>query len=597
MRPCFCRFTTQRYRYAAPISPPPAASVASRSDVSLPSSTSRQPMWRPASAAATPHYKGCSMPLSSTSTLTASQRLQALIEAEVGPETKSQRRRSAEASAPRGVTPLAAPLIDHELWIKTADPSTLGPLPIATTPWAHQIRAYHWALPKKAAYLDFGMGAGKSAITVALAAGRKHERVLILCPKSVVSGWPNQFRRHGTHDFLTVALDSGSVLRRVGAATEALNLARVLDKQAVVIVNYEAIVSPAMQAFIRAAKFDLLVCDEAHKLKSQGGLISKTVYQLFKGRDIHRLFLSGTPLPHSPLDAFGQFRTLRDDVLGTTWTRFRLRYSVPDPVYPQTTSRFAENPWLNEDELAAKLSPLMYHVGREVLDLPPAHHVVREVKLGKKARELYRTLEEGFYAEVESGEITAANALTRLIRLRQITSGFTRLDSGDLVEVDTAKRDMLAETLDELPPREPVVVFADFTHDLAVIKAVAESQGRRYGEVSGRANCLIESKFPPDVDVLGVQIKAGGAGVDLARAAYGIYYSLGYSLGEKDQSEARLDRPQADGSKRTDPVIFTHIVAVGTVESSIYAALDERRSVVDAVIRRMQHPSNPPQLP
>lgn len=478
--------------------------------------------------------------------------------------------------------------MDNELWVKTADPATLGPLPIRTTPWAHQVRAYHWAMPKKAAYLDFGMGAGKSAITVALHFGRAHKRTLILCPKSVVSGWPNQFRRHGDRDdFLVLPLSDGAVAKRVETARQFMALAKAYDKSVVIVMNYHALMSATMQDFVKHAAFDFVVCDEAHNIKGHSGLISKTVYNLLRKNDCHRLMLSGTPLPHSPLDAFGQFRTLNDTVFGTTWTRFRLRYSVPDPVYPQQPSRFLDNPWINEDELAAKMSPYMYHVGREVLDLPPALHVVREVTLGHKGRKLYSEIEKEWFAAIDDGEITAANALTRLVRLRQITSGFVKQDDGALIEVDTAKRDMLAETLDELPLREKVVVFADFTRDLSVIRAVAESQGRRYGEVSGHANCLVESKFPDDVDVLGVQQKAGGAGVDLSASAYGIYFDIGYSLADKDQTEARLDRPQADGSKRTDPVIFTHIVAAGTLEPRIYAALDERRDIVQAVIERM----------
>jgi SNF2 family DNA or RNA helicase len=523
----------------------------------------------------------------------ASERLQALLDAEVGPERSSSRRSPRSSPEPRGPRPMAEPVGDHELWIKTADLSRLGPLPIKTSPWGHQIRAYWWALPKKAAYLDFGMGAGKSAITVALAAGRKHRRVLILCPKSVVSGWPRQFQTHGTHEFLTAALDKGSVPHRVETAQFCIELAETLGKQAIVVMNYEAVPSAAMQQFIKSADFDFVVFDEAHRLKGHGGLISKTVHVLFKNKDIHRLALSGTPLPHSPLDAFGQMRALDDKVFGTAWTRFRLRYSIPDPVYTGSVHRFVDDPWINKEELAERLSPFFFHVGREVLDLPPAHHVVREVTLGAKARKLYKELESELVAAWGEGTVTAANALTKIIRLRQITSGFVKQDDGAIVEVDTAKKEMLAEILDELPLREKVVCFADFSHDLAVIQQVAESQGRRYGEVSGNRNDLVESRFPSDVDVLGVQIKAGGAGVDLSRSAYGIYFDIGYSLGDKDQSEARLDRPQADGSKRTDPVIFTHIVAAGTIEPSIYTALDERRSVVDAVIARMANPSDP----
>lgn len=271
-----------------------------------------------------------------------------------------------------------------------------------------------------------------------------------------------------------------------------------------------------------------------------------------------------------------------------TWTQFRLMYMIPDPLFPSSPSRFADDPWINKDDLAARMAPYMYHVGREVLDLPPAHHVVRDVILSPKARKVYDEVAREFYAALDDGEITAANALTRLLRLSQITSGFARLDeSAELVEIDTAKREALADTLDSLPLREPVVVFARFTRDLDTIRTVAEAQGRRYGEVSGQRNDLQESKYPPDVDVLGVQIAAGGAGIDLSRSAYGIYWSLGFSLGEYDQSLARLDRPQADGSKRTDPVVFTHLVASNSVDEKVYRALSERRDVVQAIIGRM----------
>lgn len=331
-----------------------------------------------------------------------------------------------------------------------------------------------------------------------------------------------------------------------------------------------------------------ILVHNCHKLKAHGGVISKTLHKLFRNRDIHKLFLSGTPLPHSPLDAFGQFRLLDERAFGTVWTTFRVRYMVPDPLFPSAPSRFVDDPWINKDDLSARMAPYMYHVGREVLDLPPAHHVVRDVILGSKARKVYDELAKEFYAELDAGEITAANALTRLLRLSQITSGFVRLDeNAELVEIDTAKREMLAEVLDELPQREPVVVFARFTRDLDTIRAVAEAQGRRYGEVSGRRNDLVESKYPHDVDVLGVQVAAGGAGIDLSRSAYGIYWSLGFSLGEYDQSLARLDRPQADGSKRTDPVIFTHLVASNSVDEKVYRALAERRDVIQAIVDRM----------
>ena len=61
--------------------------------------------------------------------------------------------------------------------------------------------------------------------------------------------------------------------------------------------------------------------------------------------------------------------------------------------------------------------------------------------------------------------------------------------------------------------------------------------------------------------VLAVQIQAGGLGVDLTRAAYCIYYSLGFSLSEYEQSLARVHRPG-----QTRPVAYYHLIAEHTVD-------------------------------
>jgi SNF2 family DNA or RNA helicase len=88
----------------------------------------------------------------------------------------------------------------------------------------------------------------------------------------------------------------------------------------------------------------------------------------------------------------------------------------------------------------------------------------------------------------------------------------------------------------------------------------------------------------PDVDVLGVQIQSGGVGVDLTRTRYCIYYGVGYSLGDYQQSLARVHRPG-----QTRPVVYNHLVATGTVDEGVYAALDSKRDAVEAVIERMKH--------
>jgi SNF2 family DNA or RNA helicase len=80
-----------------------------------------------------------------------------------------------------------------------------------------------------------------------------------------------------------------------------------------------------------------------------------------------------------------------------------------------------------------------------------------------------------------------------------------------------------------------------------------------------------------------VQIESGGVGVDLTRARYALYYSLGFSLGSYEQSLARIHRPG-----QTRPVEYIHLLAEGTIDEKIMTALALRADVVNTVLKQMK---------
>jgi SNF2 family DNA or RNA helicase len=215
----------------------------------------------------------------------------------------------------------------------------------------------------------------------------------------------------------------------------------------------------------------------------------------------------------------------------------------------------------------------------------------RRFNLSNSARKTYTTLYRDMVADVGSGKVTVVNALTRLLRLQQITSGFLPVeDEGgttNLQQIDTSKQELLADLLEDLPAHEPLVVFFRFTHDADSIRQKVEAAGRRYYELSGRINQLEDWKTecPGDLPagVIAVQIRAGGAGVDLTRACYCAYYSLGFSLGDYDQSRRRINRPG-----QTRPVRFYHLIANGTVDEDVYAALKAKTDVVNHIVDGMK---------
>lgn len=445
---------------------------------------------------------------------------------------------------------------------------------VKTPMWDHQRRAFDFAYPRAAAMLAMEMGTrtGKSKVAIDVIVNRGHQRILILCPKSVVAVWPHQFVQHADH-VSVIPLADQSVAEKQHIANEALNGARRCTKPTVIVVNYESAWRQPFHDWALKQEWDCVILDESHRIKAPGGKQSWFCKALAR-RARQRLCLTGTPMPHSPLDIYAQYRFLDTSIFGTSFTLFKGRYAIPHPVFPGQVRGFK-----NQDELQEHYQRIAFRVTKdEALDLPPFQHIAVPVALESKARRVYDDLEKDFWTSVESGEVTASNALVKLLRLQQVTGGFVMDDERNVQELGDEKRSALADILDDLPPDEPLVVFGRFRHDLDVVHAVAQAAGCTSAELSGRHNDLVAWQSG-DARVLAVQIQAGGVGIDLTRARYCVYLSLGFSLGDYEQSLARVHRPGQDHS-----VTYLHLVAQRSVDEKVYATLRARKQVVEAIL-------------
>ena len=280
-----------------------------------------------------------------------------------------------------------------------------------------------------------------------------------------------------------------------------------------------------------------------------------------------------------------------------TLTEMRARYTRPalrpewrDPDILITTGRGREIlRWKLDhmDELAQKIG-LITHVVRteDVVDLPEFSDVEIAVDLEPAAMKVYRAIKEDMVAQVSQGVITAANAAVATLRLQQVTGGAVYeeddmgMRTGRVIHVSDAKRQALADWLEDAV--EPVVVFARFHTDLDAVHAAAKANGRTSYELSGRRTELAEWNAS-EAGVLAVQVQSGGEGIDLTKARLCVYFSLDYNLALYDQSRARTRRP---GQSRA--VQYVHLIARGTVDEAVYAALNARRSVIDAVLDQLR---------
>src|SRR5215472_8599657 len=201
-----------------------------------------------------------------------------------------------------------------------------------TKPWGHQQAAYQFAMEQLlegdgGAMMAMGMGTGKTLVTLMTMVGVEAKRVLITCPLRAVNVWKEQIEKHLNLPVNVLALDEneGSVSRRVKKAEEGWGAAN--GEVFIVIVNYQAAWRPAFKQWAYSKRWDMVVADESHKLKAHEGVASRCLADLGIGAR-YRLALTGTPMPHSPLDIFAQMRFVDESVFGSNYYRFRDKYAI-----------------------------------------------------------------------------------------------------------------------------------------------------------------------------------------------------------------------------------------------------------------------------
>ena len=460
-----------------------------------------------------------------------------------------------------------------------AEPENDLPSGLLTQPWRHQRAAYRFCLDKIAARLHgvllaMGMGTGKSLVACMLVLGLAARRVLIACPLRVVPVWIAQFERHVSIPIVIVALDedAGTVAEKQELAAEKLRLAEARGVPLVVIINYDGVWREPFASWADKIRWDIIFADEAHRIKAPGGKASMAFKRL-RTRASYRIALTGTPMPHGPMDVYAIFRFLDITIFGPSFSAYRQTYAVMGGFHNKQITGFQKL-----DQLERLMSKITFRVGKEVLDLPPETHVTYHCDLASEARRVYRDLEEDFVARVLDGTCTAANAMVKLLRLQQVSGGIVPTDDGVAHRIDNAKQKLFADTLEDIGSDEPVVVFCRFHADLDAIHEACEQNGVASLELSGRRD-EIGRWQGGEGQVLAVQISAGGVGVDLTRARFSMYYSLSFSLGEYDQALSRVHRPG-----QTRPVEHIHLVTRNTVDAKIMRALEKRAEVVQSIL-------------
>ena len=441
--------------------------------------------------------------------------------------------------------------------------------------WEHQKLAAILAVDFEGSMFNFGMRSGKSLAAIAVMNYLQINLAVIACPKVVVGVWPKQFKLHSKRKYHILTLGKGSTTERAKKLTQATSQPLPL----VVIVNYDAIWRDDLGAELLDLQPDIFIMDESHRIKAHTGKqqASKFCYKLAQ-RSKKRIALTGTPMPHSPLDLFGQFRAIDHNVFGQYVTPFKNEYTVRGGYMGKQILGFR-----NLDNLKEKFDLVsITRTSAECIDLPEMQWVDIPVEMSPKGRKVYDAMERDFIAWVEENDeaIVAKNSLSKISKLQQITSGHVIAESGDIQEIDSSKLEALSDLLIDHGKVTKVVVVCVFKADLAAVRALCEKLKLPYGELSGSHNDLNpDGTIKDEYDVMGVQIQSGNMGVDLSKADVLIGFSVGLSRGDWDQMCFRLVHPD-----HKNKIAYYKLIAAKTYDEKIFAAFKKQENVVNQIV-------------
>ncbi len=364
----------------------------------------------------------------------------------------------------------------------------------------------------------------------------------------------------------------------------------------IVIASIDCAKSARNRDEVRKEQFDLLVVDEAHRLRNHKTVAWKFVHSL---NVKYMLLLTATPVQNDLRELFNLVTLLRPGTLGT-YRAFRRQFMV------RGDRRLAKN----THSLSRLLSEVMVRTSRSQAEVPFTKRVVQEVafQLSEAERALYDSvsglvremfgrrgseIEKQWYftllvlqKEIGSSSFAALRTLERICANARYRSAKDRFESLKDMAATISFNSKCGGLMGLLEQRkEKMIVFTQFKSTLDYLKRVLDEAGVSasvfYGGLSASEKEDAISAFRRHAQVL-ISTEAGGEGRNLQFCRRIVNYDLPWN---PMRIEQRIGRVHRLGQKH-DIQIF-NFTTEGTVESYVLEILQKKISMFELVVGEM----------
>ena len=463
-----------------------------------------------------------------------------------------------------------------------------------TKPYAHQITALEKSWNKIAYGYFMEMGTGKSKVLVdniaMLYDAGKINGALIIAPKGVYRNWysseiPIHLASHIQHKMVLWTASTSKTKDK-----EYQQLFESDYDLHILVMNVEAFSTKKgidfASKFLRTHK-TIMAVDESTTIKTPSAKRTKAIVDL--GTKAHyRRILTGSPVTKSPLDLYTQCAFLHEDLLGfSSFYAFRNRYAhMIDRNFGGRRVQIVGS-YQRLDELADILNKFSYRVLKEdCLDLPEKIYIKREIELTDEQEKAYATMKSAALASIKGKLATAPHVLTQMMRLHQITCCHLKTDEGDITELKSNRLDELMDVLEEVEGK--AIIWANYIYDIEhIVAEIKKKYGddsvvQYYGAIASDQRQTNIEKFQDPKSNYRFFVgnpQTGGYGITLTCANTVIYYSNGYDLEKRLQSE---DRAHRIGQKKS--VTYVDLIAAKTIDEKIVKALRAKINIASTIM-------------
>ena len=463
-----------------------------------------------------------------------------------------------------------------------------------TKPFDHQMDALvdSWDKENFAYFME--MGTGKSKVLLDNAAVL-YDRglingLLLIAPKGVYKNWFDSEIPVHLPDHIHKKVVLWKTSDKSKKQKEILNtLFKTGTDLHILIMNVETFSTGDGTAF--AQKFlschkTMIAIDESTTIKTPTSNRTKNILKLSDEAKYRRI-LTGSPVTKSPLDLYSQCLFLDPWLLGhQSYYTFRARYSIVKKI--QVNGRHIEVVvgYKNLGELSDKIKPFSKRILKEdCLDLPEKTFVKHYVELTKEQQKVYNQMKQEAIAFLDGKMQSSATVMTQLMRLHQITCGHFTADDGTIKDLPCSRLTELMNVLENIEGK--TIIWSHYTHD---VKRIIKEIKKVYGEDS-----VVDYYGATDTDARSANIKkfqtddkcrffvgtthTGGYGITLTAGSNMVYFSNGYDLEKRQQSEARIDR-----IGQTRKMTYIDIMAQDTIDERIVKALRTKVNISNAIM-------------